>query len=67
MKNYKAKIKIVFDGTIEVAAENKYLAKEYIKKHFGVTGLNCHASISEIDWDICLTPEKHIGKICLAK
>jgi hypothetical protein len=66
MKKYKASVKFIFSGTVEVNAENKIEAFEYILKHFGATGINIQSVLPDEmipDWDFPVHPEKKIKTI----
>lgn len=69
MKVYKIKYKAVFEGVIEVRAENRMRAKEIVQQGFGAsintpskTGWDIDRRDKEnegiIDWDFSTTPEK---------
>lgn len=69
MKKYRAKVKFVFEGTIDVNAENKIEAKEYLDKHVGLClGGNIHTSLSDEeipDWEFDTHSDKIISNIRL--
>jgi len=69
MARFKAKVQFVFEGEIEVIANNKELAKEYIERHTGLClGGNIHTTLPDdmIDWEFSSHAEKVIKKITKA-
>lgn len=66
MARFKARVQFVFEGEIEIIADNKELAKEYIQKHTGLClGGNIHTTMpdDEIDWNFSHHAEKVIKRI----
>ena len=66
MKQYKAKIKFTFEGTVDVNAENKAEAHEFLTKHFGMVVGDIHSVLDDDeipDWDFPVHPERRIISI----
>lgn len=69
MNKYKARVRFIFDGIIEVNAKDKLEAFEYLNKHVGLClGGDIHTSLSDDEiptWDFPVHPEKIITDIKL--
>lgn len=67
MKKYRARVRFIFDGTIDVNAEDKMEAYEYLDKHVGlVMGGHIHTSLGDEeipDWQYPMHPDKIITDI----
>ncbi|MBO8460154.1 MAG: hypothetical protein IAA73_07480 [Bacteroidetes bacterium] len=61
-KEYKVKVRLVFEGEVSVLANSKNDAKEIVDNNLGlVLGGNIHSDASEIkDWDFPMHPYKEI-------
>jgi hypothetical protein len=58
-RDYKVKIRFVFEGEAKVYATSKEEAKQIVKDSFGMRCGEIHASAPNIlDWDIDMTPNK---------
>ncbi len=70
MKKYSVKTKFVFEGRIEVKADNKMQAIEFIAKHVGLTlfsqGIHTTLPDEKIEWEFPVHPDKIIStpKLC---
>ena len=67
MPKYKAKVQFTFTGTVDVVADNIFLAREYIDKHFAcvVRPGSIHTSLGDEipDWDFPVHAEKKLKSI----
>lgn len=58
-KDYKVKVKFVFDGTVDVYSFSKKEALEEVRKYFGAVLGAVQATTPEIiNWDIPIHPQK---------
>lgn len=69
MKKYRARVRFIFDGTIDVNAEDKMEAYEYLEKHVGFClGGDIHTTLSNDEiptWYFSVHPDKIITNLKL--
>jgi len=65
MAKYIARVRFTFEGDVEIEADSKNQAREYVDCHVGMTIGNVHSTIDfdEIDWEFPVHPVKKIKKI----
>lgn len=66
LKLFKANVAFTFKGDVQVYAEDREQAFEYLQKHFGmVAGEGVHTSLDDetIDWDFPVHPDKKITNL----
>lgn len=63
MARYKAKVRFIFEGIVEVEANDGSQAQEHIDRHVGLCiGGDIHTTLDDedVDWDFNVHPEKEI-------
>lgn len=65
------KVKFVFEGTMDINAENKDKVREYIEKHVGLCmGGHIHTSLTDKEipnWNFPIHADKYVSHIKLRK
>lgn len=64
MNTYKVKVKLVWEGEVEVESSSMFEARSQAEKHFGAVSPNFHSASPQIkDWNFPVHPEKYVKSV----